>query len=278
MKPTRAAAGNTTLPSSIVAWRPFALSLGVFAAACSVTPTFSGDTSGAGAGGGGGQGGDGGTAAACSVPSDCPGAEDACASRTCVGGACGKAFKPAGFVIAVQPAGDCQRQICDGQGAIKTEPFPSDVPIDGDPCTDDLCSGAVPSNPLEPAGAPCGAASGAAVTCDAAGQCTGCAADTDCPPSSACTTYACDAGVCVFTNLPSGGGNLGGQVTGDCALKVCNGKGNVSSIADDTDKPVDDNPCTEDECAGGSARNPPVADGTPCGPGGETCLAGVCGG
>src|SRR5204862_488216 len=78
-----------------------------------------------------------------------------------------------------------------------------DVPVDGNPCTDDACFGGVPFNPPAAAATSCGGSN----VCDGAGQCVGCNVATDCPGvDTECAQRACTVGVCGFTfalaNLP----------------------------------------------------------------------------
>jgi hypothetical protein len=56
---------------------------------------------------------------------------------------------------SVQIDGDCKTLMCDGSGAIRVEPAPNDLPIDGNECTIDMCTGGVASNPDEDDGKPC---------------------------------------------------------------------------------------------------------------------------
>src|SRR6202044_1029902 len=58
------------------------------------------------------------------------------------------------------------------------------------------------------------------------------------------------------------------QTPGDCHTNECDGMGNVESVIDDTDVPVDGNPCTADVCTAGVPSNPPAAAGTACNQGG----------
>jgi hypothetical protein len=102
----------------------------------------------------------------CLLPSDCPGSDTACATRTCTAGKCGVAFAPAG-PTAMQTPGDCKSNRCDGFGNLFVQNDDTDVPVDGNLCTADTCSMGVPSNPPLPVETPCGTS----LVCDGAGAC-----------------------------------------------------------------------------------------------------------
>jgi hypothetical protein len=100
-----------------------------------------------------------------------------------------------------QTAGDCKRNVCDGQGNVTVANDDSDPKNDGNECTDDKCNGGTPENAFLPDTTPCGA--GAATHCDGAGKCVGCSGIADCPKAT-CTQgveqpqdLCDDSGVCV---------------------------------------------------------------------------------
>lgn len=219
--------------------------------ACSKTPTFVDD---------------GPKGAPCELPSDCPGLETECATRTCSAGICGKELHPLGYLVGVQSAGDCVKVACDGEGNAVPLPDDADVPNDGNDCTDDRCEAGAPVKVGTPSGSPCGNG----LTCDGAGQCTGCTTASECGTDTPCLTLGCNDSVCVFDYVPDGQGDPGGQLAGDCHVTTCNGMGGAKSNLDTTDVPVDGNPCTNDVCNGGLPANPPTAGGIPCG-GSFTC-------
>ncbi len=178
-----------------------------------------------------------------------------------------------------------------GCGGPRTEPSSTGgsgggacAPVDDkNPCTDDLCDDGVPSNPPSPQGAVCGTANGKPLVCDGKGACAGCNAPADCPgDDDVCKSRTCTGGLCgvSFTgaNLPAE------QTEGDCLHAVCDGKGDVTEVGDDTDVPLDDgNPCTDEACAAGVPTHPARADGASCEDGnactqGDSCQAGVCAG
>jgi hypothetical protein len=100
-----------------------------------------------------------------------------------------------------------------------------------------------------------------------------CTTPADCdqlPEDSECRTRTCDGGVCGLDFAASGTPlNATQQTAEDCRLVVCDGAGEVESVVDDTDVPVDGLECTSDSCDGGMPSNPPVASGT-------VCAAGEC--
>jgi hypothetical protein len=87
----------------------------------------------------------------CSVATDCPGVDTECSTRTCTGGVCGQSHAVYGTALASQTTGDCQKNVCDGTGGTTSIADDTDLPADGNICTQDVCSGGVPSHPPQPA-------------------------------------------------------------------------------------------------------------------------------
>ncbi len=196
----------------------------------------------------------------CSVPSDCSGKETECQTRTCTGGFCGVAFTDAGVGIKVQNGGDCQKIVCDGLGALTQQVDDTDVPNDSNPCSQDVCTMGVPSNPPVAFGNTCGGT----LTCDNQGNCTGCISPGDCPGADTdCQTRSCTAGVCGFLYAASGT-MVQMQTAFDCKQNVCNGHGAVSLTFDPSDPQDDGNECTLDGCSNGSPIHSNLAAGAPC--------------
>lgn len=127
-----------------------------------------GGASGGAAGTGGGAAGAGGSAVACADASGCPGATISCQHPTCVAGQCGVAYAQANTVVA-DAAGNCHKSVCDGTGNLVSAIDDTDLPVDGNPCTSDLCTAGVASNPRLAAGTVC--SSDGANACDAAASC-----------------------------------------------------------------------------------------------------------
>lgn len=205
------------------------------------------------------------TGGICEVDQDCYDDNDCtydfCGAGSCVNDAMDDVPAPNG-----QIDGDCRVLLCiDGEAMDVAQD--SDLPDDGNVCTDDLCEGGEPMHPFFPAGSPC---NGDGV-CDGMGSCTECISPDDCdmlPADDECQLRTCEMETCgqTFSDL---GTPLTLQTVGDCHLDVCDGAGGVSTDVDDTDIPDDGLECTTDACTGGVESHTPVAPGTPC-------AAGVC--
>ena len=77
----------------------------------------------------------------------------------------------------------------------------SDKPVDGNACTDDVCTAGVPSNPKLATGTTCGTN----LMCNAQGACVGCITAANCGTDTTCQTHTCSAaGVCGVTNAAAG--------------------------------------------------------------------------
>ena len=175
-----------------------------------------------------------------------------------------------------QTAGDCQLVMC-ASGALQPMIDNGDVPVDGNQCTEDVCTAGVPSNPVVTAGAPCDQAGGR--VCDGAGACVECSGPTDCisePDNNECRSRSCGAHVCGMDYVGTGQ-PLAIQYPGDCLRRECDGAGNVIEVEDDADVPVDGNACTFDECNSGVPSNPAKPPGTSCGPSQVCNASGQCG-
>jgi len=209
----------------------------------------------------------------CLTAADCPGTDGACQTRTCSAqGVCGLNKLADGTAIAAQIPADCQVIQCDGNGGQRTVADDTDKPTDGNACTDDVCTGGVPSNPPLASGTSCGGQN----ECDGVGHCVGCVTAADCPgQDTACQTRTCDANICGVQNVADGT-LIASQVSGDCKVAQCDGRGNVKFVVDPTDVPNDQNVCTQDVCSTGVPSNPPVAAGTSCGSGDVCDGGGAC--
>ena len=78
------------------------------------------------------------------------------------------AYAQANTVVA-DAAGNCHKATCDGNGGLVSTIDNGDLPVDGNPCTADLCSAGVSSNPKLPAGTIC--SGDGARSCDASAGC-----------------------------------------------------------------------------------------------------------
>ncbi|HEY2901509.1 MAG TPA: hypothetical protein VGL59_13090 [Polyangia bacterium] len=210
----------------------------------------------------------------CNVPADCPGNDTACQTRTCVQNVCGFNRVAAGTAIASQTAGDCMVVQCDGQGNTTTVNDNNDKPVDGNACTNDVCSAGTPSNPPVASGTTCGNGR----QCDGAGRCAQCNVASDCGASNDCRTYSCSAqGVC-SVNFAASGTVLTPQPAHNCKKAECDGQGNIMQVNDDTNLPDDGNLCTTDVCTNGTPSNPAEPTTTACGTNQHCDGAGQCAG
>lgn len=199
----------------------------------------------------------------CNVATDCKGSDDECAKRTCVDHVCGWAYTANGTAVSAQTAGDCKKKTCDGKGKVATVNDDSDVPVDGNECTGDVCSNGVKSNPSSAARQTCNGSMG---LCNGKGSCVQCLVDTDCGgtkndcqhPVCNTTTNKCEVAY-TAVNTP-----LSTQAPGDCKTAVCDGKGGTTSINTDTDLPANTNPCVTAACSAGTPSFPPKAKDTAC--------------
>ena len=214
----------------------------------------------------------------CLVASTCAGTDTFCGVRTCSSNACGMNFTSAGTVTPVQTTGDCKENQCNGAGVSASVVKVSDVPVDGNECTSDLCSvSGVPSNPPTAPGTACNV--NGKTLCNGAGVCVQCVAASTCPggPDTFCNVRTCSAGACGFNDPVSGTPTPTGQTAGDCHEIQCNGTGGTTNAVNDSDKPVDGNDCTLDVCTSGVPSNPNVQNNTACSTnGGTKCTNGVC--
>jgi len=212
----------------------------------------------------------------CTTATECPDPGNECLARTCDLGQCGTQAKAAGTATAAQTPGDCHQKQCDGAGAIVDAVADTDLPVDANECTHDLCTAGAPSHPLKPVNTACGA--GGALKCDILGQCVGCIVVADCAGQDTdCQTRTCTLGACSMLNAPQGKLTTA-QTAGDCQSSQCDGNGAVEKVADNADVPADAKACTKDLCLSGTPSNPPQPAGTVCAEGtGTQCDgAGKC--
>jgi hypothetical protein len=133
----------------------------------------------------------------CLVASECPGVDTECRWRTCTSGTCSFVYAGEGVTIDDLARGDCRRSVCDGSGGTTSVVDDTDVPLDGNACTADVCSGGTPSNAIA-VGAACSAGSGAG-TCAADGRCEPCGGSVQrcCPGYPYCRPgLTCRSGLC----------------------------------------------------------------------------------
>jgi Bacterial Ig-like domain/Lamin Tail Domain len=211
----------------------------------------------------------------CGAPSDCPGVDDECKSRTCSLGVCGLAFTASGTAVATQTAGDCQKSQCDGAGNTVSVADNADAPADdGAQCTSDVCAAGVPSHPAKPTNTACNQNGGA--VCDAAGACVECNAAAQCPGTDTeCKARSCTANACGFAFQPAGT-MTSMQTAGDCKVNQCDGSGNIVQVDANGDTPADDGAqCTSDVCSNGAPAHPAKPIDTACNQNGGTLCSAV---
>lgn len=221
-----------------------------------------------------------GTCVECNVPADCVNlpTNDDCQTRTCTNNKCGQDFAAAGKPISNQKAGDCKEVQCDGAGKTMTVNSAVDVPEDNNPCTENICTNGMPSNPNIAAGVSCGNP----LICDGNGKCIGCFTPTDCvdlPPNDFCKTRTCINQECGLSLTAAGTDTPDNQTAENCKVLECDAMGNIVESVDPNDKPVDGNGCTQDSCSmQGVPSNPPEPVNAACMQmGGTVCNgAGVC--
>src|SRR5688572_19259556 len=167
-----------------------------------------------------------------------------------------------------QSDADCQVVECQA-GVAVSEDDNADTPDDANDCTTDDCIAGTPTHDPFPQGTACGVDG----LCDSTGACVDCISPDDCtdlPADDDCQTRTCTAGVCGQTFAAQGTAvNAALQTNANCQLIVCDGAGDMESVDDDTDLPVDGLECTDDVCNAGIPLNPDLPSGT-------TCSAGVC--
>ena len=190
----------------------------------------------------------------CLSPSDCPGTDDDCQSRTCsAAGVCGTSYQAAGTPLPAgkQVAGNCREARCDGAGGVTSANDNSHTPVDAKQCTGDVCTNGVPSNPPLDPRATCGVDD----LCDGAGSCVECLLPSDCPGAdSSCQVRTCTQGVCGVSNTAAGV-VLTDPSTGDCHGARCDGNGQSEPFVNDLDVGPDTNECTNEVCNAGVASH-----------------------
>ena len=135
-----------------------------------------------------------GACVACLAPTDC-GTDTFCKAFDCSAAhTCGSTNKANGTLLPGQDGGDCKANVCmSGVATIVNDD--NDFIVDGNQCTDDLCSNGMPQNPPVPATTPCGINQ----MCNVSGMCVGCLPGRDCGPPTDCKTPVCNSGTCGVT-------------------------------------------------------------------------------
>jgi hypothetical protein len=256
------------------------------ATACDVYDESLLGTGGSGQGGGSTttssqSGGGGEPPVGCETPSECPGDDNECGTRTCVNQICGIDAVAQGTPVGQQTAGDCVQVVCDGNGQIDTVADPSDAPNDNNDCTTDSCSEGAPLHTPRAVGSLCTGAAGAKV-CNAEAACVACVVNGDCTSNVCTQAFTCAPASC-GDNVKNGTEtdiDCGGSACPKCALgKICTvGSDCLSTVCNGTCQPscsdgVKNQGETDIDCGGPNCG--PCALGDDCTSGGD-CITGRC--
>jgi len=166
----------------------------------------------------------------------------------------------AGFVLAMQTAGDCVEARCDGDGGVESVAV-DDPAANDNPCVVATCADGVGSTGFVSVATTCGTG----LVCDGAGSCVQCLAAADCPGvDDDCNTRTCVDNTCGISFSAQGTG-LATQTPNDCQQLVCDGAGGSGAINNNNDLPAEDNnECTTGGCNQGTPTQTNVAAGTQC--------------
>src|SRR5262249_54742105 len=170
-----------------------------------------------------------------------------------------------GTPVAGQTPGDCKKNVCNGSGGIVTAVDNTDVFVDGNECTNDLCTNGVPSNPPRSSGFACSQGGGSFCNGSATTPaCVQCLQPDDCGTDTVCKTFSCSGSGQCRSSTAANGTLVTTAPAGDCHKDVCMG-GATTTVVDDSDVPADGNPCTNDICTGGVPSHSNVGAGVNCG-------------
>ena len=151
----------------------------------------------------------------CTSTTQCPGSDDECKQRTCTAGACGTAFTPANTMVSGQTAGDCKRQVCNGNGAVITITDDTDFPTNSNQCISGTCTQGSPGETFASAGTTCSQNGGA--VCDGAGNCVTCVPGSNIAcytgPTGTDGVGICQAGMMTCNQEGTGYGACEGEIT-----------------------------------------------------------------
>lgn len=211
----------------------------------------------------------------CLTVAECPPATNECQTAACLNGICGYEFAADGTETTQQTQGDCQKNVCDGNGNVVSINDDGDIPAPmySGNCYYGVCANGIGEIVNEPAGTACNGG-----VCDGYGNCgalPNCFSDSDCPPpASECASSSCQGGNCIDV-YASHGTPVSYQTQWDCQQNVCDGNGGIVSIPDDTDfqPPYYDFPCLGSICVNGEPQRPYLPGGSPC-----IGISGVCDG
>jgi hypothetical protein len=209
----------------------------------------------------------------CNQPSDCGADPGPCEHWECNSEICqiiDESFGHPGDPALGQTPNDCKLVVCDGNGAPTIQQDAGDLPSeDGNPCTNQTCSGTEPSFPPVAANTPCPNG-----VCNPTGLCVGCNDSSNCSAAGTCKTVACVNTVCSYSNVPAGQ-----DTKGDCSSNPpcghtgeCNGNGACAFVAGGT-------VCAGASCSSNVAQLADLCNGSgTCVDGGtDNCAPYTCG-
>lgn len=160
-----------------------------------------------------------GTCVQCLTSTDCPGTDTECSVRTCNAGMCGNNFTNAGTPLQNQVPNNCQQESCDGVGGIQYAVDDTDMPNDGQECTQDVCTSGTPSNPPLAVESPCNQNGG--TICNGNGTCVPVANVLTVTPADTQTNIQVDASIVVSFSTAMNPATLTGQTAhGPCTGSV----------------------------------------------------------
>lgn len=182
-----------------------------------------------------------------------------CASGHCAGGVCVECSNTGHCTGTTASA--CHAVAC-VSGACTQVVDDTNVPSDGNDCTDDVCTDGVPSHPPKNAETVC-----AAGVCDGKGSCVGCTTASDCGTDTACVSYTCTEGQC--GTMQAGAGSPAGSATcsgSTLSAPVCDANGDVQQSQTSCAPYV----CQDATSCHTSCSSPADCDA------GHTCVSGTC--
>ncbi len=167
----------------------------------------------------------------CAIDSDCAPPTD-CTSYSCKSGKCEVQIKPDDTEVTTGAAiGDCQKNVCKG-GKPTVLPDDTDLVPDNDECTIESCSAGIKQTTAAPDGTQCGNG----LSC-LKGLCEGCNKDPGkCPAPTQCQIVTCPADSCEYTF--DVGKVIKDDSQTDCVQDECDANGNVATVGDAAEMPV----------------------------------------
>lgn len=220
---------------------------------------------------------EGGREVTCSTLAECDDHE-VCTTDSCGSdGICVNDPLPDSTIPEGQQDGDCKRVVCQGGQRIAIVDT-SDFFNDMNDCTTDSCTAdGIALNIRKGEGASCDDGNGHPGSCGTDpegdwGCLIKCTAENEaevCQDATTCTEDSCNtaAAVCVREELDSVPVPGATQNPGDCHSLMCRFGAEVDQ-ADDSDLPIDDIDCNEDQCSNGIPNHPPSAINKDCDDGG----------